>query len=48
MSIPQETIDLIKERLSIVDLIGETVQLTGMGRGIYRFAKRLKLIRDSK
>lgn len=28
--------------------IGETVQLTGMGRGIYRFAKRLKLIRDSK
>lgn len=28
--------------------IGETVQLTGMGRGIYRFAKRLKLIRDPK
>lgn len=28
--------------------IGETVQMTGMGRGIYRFAKRLKLIRDGK
>lgn len=28
--------------------IGETVQLTGMGRGIYRFARRLKLIRDPK
>lgn len=27
--------------------IGETVQMTGMGRGIYRFAKRLKLIRDA-
>jgi glycerol-3-phosphate acyltransferase PlsY len=28
--------------------IGETVQMTGMGRGMYRFAKRLKLIRDNK
>lgn len=28
--------------------IGETVQLTGMGRGMYRLAKRLKLIRNDK
>jgi len=28
--------------------IGETVQLTGMGRGMYRLAKRLKLIRNEK
>ncbi len=28
--------------------IGDVVQMTGLGRGIYRFAKRLKLIRDSK
>ncbi|RIK28588.1 MAG: hypothetical protein DCC56_15795 [Anaerolineae bacterium] len=27
--------------------IGDTVQMTGMGRGIYRFAKRLGLMRDT-